>query len=126
MYNERSSLKPRTGKKKPKLAYIRDLPKVARLQCVSMAWYWSDTLLEIDTNQGLSWTIMDYHGLALYREVNDDYNDELLTRLILLNCSFFKLRILQVLLSLLWNSSWFKKPKDPLPTSRWTLVTFSG
>ena len=77
-----------------------------------MAWYWSDTLLEIDTNQGLSWTFMDYHGLALYREVNDDYNDELLTRLILLNCSFFKLRILQVLLSLLWNSSWFKKPKD--------------
>ena len=44
---------------------------------------------------------MDYHGLALYREVNDDYNDELLTRLILLNCSFFKLRIWQVFLSLL-------------------------
>ena len=43
-------------------------------------------------------------------------------RPILLNCSSFKLQILQLLLSLLWNFSWFKKPNDPLLTSRWRLL----
>ena len=44
------------------------------------------------------------------------------SRPILLNCSSFKLQILQLLLSLLWNFSWFKKPNDPLLTSRWSLL----
>ena len=43
-------------------------------------------------------------------------------RPVLLNCSSFKLQILQLLLSLLWNFSWFKKPNDPLLTSRWSLL----
>ena len=51
----------------------------------------------------------------LYKEVK-------INRPILLNCSSFKLQILQLLLSLLWNFSWFKKPNDPLLTSRWSLL----
>ena len=43
-------------------------------------------------------------------------------RPILLKCNSFKLQILQLLLSLLWNFSWFKKPNDPLLTSRWSLL----
>ena len=46
----------------------------------------------------------------------------LINRPILLNCNSFKLQILQLLLSLLWNFSRFKKPTDPLLTSRWSLL----
>ena len=53
------------------------------------------------------------------RKLNGTISKIKLNRPILLNSSFFKLQILQLLLSLLWNFSWFKKPNDPLLTSRW-------
>ena len=56
------------------------------------------------------------------RKLNGTISKIKLNRPILLNSSSFKLQILQLLLSLLWNFSWFKKPNDPLLTSRWSLL----
>ena len=82
----------------------------------SITWKVNIAVLNIDPNIAMQIHILlkSRKNFCTYRYVNG--------RPILLNCSSFKLQILQLLLSLLWNFSWFKKPNDPLLTSRWSLL----